>query len=163
MIGLYFLIFMVQNSLKSNNVIQVETEVARLEKLKSSKMKELVLKKRTELEEICRKTRLIPEIDNAVEYAVDAIESGNFLLSTKLTAIIFSAKDLFSFFVQVLWTLLVCSNKLNFRLPKSKKKLLAEKRYLKGLRNGWQHAMKSLGLRNTTGLVICNLLQHCQF
>jgi len=91
MIGLYFFIFMVQNSLKSNNVIQVETEVARLEKLKSSKMKELVLKKRTELEEICRKTRLIPEIDNAVEYAVDAIESGNFLLSTKLSAIIFSA------------------------------------------------------------------------
>lgn len=82
---------MVQNSWKSNNVIQVEAEVARLEKLKSSKMKELVLKKRTELEEICRKTHLIPEIDNAVEYAVEAIESGNFLFSTKLTAIIFSA------------------------------------------------------------------------
>jgi len=54
-------------------------------------MKELVLKKRAELEEICRKTHLIPEIDNAVEYAVDAIESGNFLLSTKLIAIIFFA------------------------------------------------------------------------
>jgi hypothetical protein len=23
------------------------------------------------------------------------------------------------------------------------------------LRNGWQHVMKSLGLRNTTGLVVC--------
>jgi len=82
---------MVQNSWRSDNVIQVEEEVARLEMLKSSKMKELVLKKRTELEEICRKTHLIPEIDNAVEYAVEAIESGNFLLSTKLIAIIFFA------------------------------------------------------------------------
>lgn len=39
-------------------------------------MKELVLKKRTELEEICRKMHLVPEIDNSVEYAVEAIESG---------------------------------------------------------------------------------------
>ena len=86
--GLYFLIFMVHNSCRSNNVMQVEAEVARLEALKSSKMKELVLKKRTELEEICRKTHLIPEIDNAVESAVDAIESGSFLLSSKSIAII---------------------------------------------------------------------------
>lgn len=59
--------------------MQVEVEVSRLEELKSSKMKELVLKKRTELEEICRKTHLVPEIDGAVEYAVEAIESGNIL------------------------------------------------------------------------------------
>ncbi|QCE07558.1 65-kDa microtubule-associated protein 3-like [Vigna unguiculata] len=65
------------NTLSVEFINLVETEVARLEKLKSSKMKELVLKKRTELEEICRKTHLIPEIDNAVEYAVDAIESGS--------------------------------------------------------------------------------------
>jgi hypothetical protein len=54
-------------------------EVSRLEELKSSKMKELVLKKRTELEEICRKTHLVPETDGAIEYAVEAIESGNIL------------------------------------------------------------------------------------
>ncbi|RDX98664.1 65-kDa microtubule-associated protein 3, partial [Mucuna pruriens] len=64
-------------SWKSNNFMQVEAEVSRLEELKSSKMKELVLKKRTELEEICQKTHLIPEIDSAVEYAVEAIESGS--------------------------------------------------------------------------------------
>lgn len=57
--------------------MQVEAEVSRLEELKSSKMKELVLKKRAELEEICRRTRLIPEIDSEVENAVEAIESGN--------------------------------------------------------------------------------------
>ncbi|KAJ1418853.1 alcohol dehydrogenase [Sesbania bispinosa] len=34
-----------------------------------------------------------------------------------------------------LWTLLVCLSKLNFRLPKSKRDLLAERKYLKGSRN----------------------------
>ena len=60
----------------NNNFMQVEAEVSRLEDLKSSKMKELVLKKRTELEEICRKTHLVPELHSAGEYAVEAIESG---------------------------------------------------------------------------------------
>ncbi|KHN24415.1 65-kDa microtubule-associated protein 3 [Glycine soja] len=40
-------------------------------------MKELVLKKRAELEEICQKTHLIPEIDSAVKYVVEATESGS--------------------------------------------------------------------------------------
>lgn len=39
-------------------------------------MKELVLKKRSELEEICRKTHLIAEVDTSIEYAIEAIESG---------------------------------------------------------------------------------------
>lgn len=64
------------NTLSEDFINCVEVEVSRLEELKSSKMKELVLKKRTELEEICRKTHLVPEIDGAVEYAVEAIESG---------------------------------------------------------------------------------------
>ncbi|TKY51958.1 65-kDa microtubule-associated protein 3 [Spatholobus suberectus] len=51
------------NTLSVDFINCVEVEVARLEELKSSKMKELVLKKRTELEEICRKTHLVPEID----------------------------------------------------------------------------------------------------
>jgi len=62
-----------------NIFMQVEAEVSRLEELKSSKMKELVLKKRAELEEICQKTHLIPKIDSAVEHAAEAIESGKFL------------------------------------------------------------------------------------
>lgn len=44
--------------------------------LKATKMKELVLKKRMELDEICRKTHLIPEGDNEVEQAIEAIDSG---------------------------------------------------------------------------------------
>lgn len=39
-------------------------------------MKELVLKKRTELEEICRKTHLVPEADCGTEHLMAAIESG---------------------------------------------------------------------------------------
>ncbi|CAK7337098.1 unnamed protein product [Dovyalis caffra] len=65
------------NTLSVDFIKYVEAEVSRLEELKSSKMKELVLKKRSELEEICRKMHMIPEIDAAVEYAVEAIESGN--------------------------------------------------------------------------------------
>lgn len=56
--------------------MQVEAEVARLEELKASKMKELVLKKRSELEEICRKTHMITEADSVLECVVEAMESG---------------------------------------------------------------------------------------
>uniref|UniRef100_A0A6M2F212 65-kDa microtubule-associated protein 3-like n=1 Tax=Populus davidiana TaxID=266767 RepID=A0A6M2F212_9ROSI len=65
------------NTLSLDFIKYVEAEVSRLEELKSSKMKELVLKKRSELEEICRKMHMISEADAAVEYAVEAIESGN--------------------------------------------------------------------------------------
>ncbi|KVI07191.1 Microtubule-associated protein, MAP65/Ase1/PRC1 [Cynara cardunculus var. scolymus] len=56
--------------------LKVEEEVSRLENLKASRMKELVFKKRSELEEICRKTHLIPESDRSLEIALEAIESG---------------------------------------------------------------------------------------
>ncbi|KAG9440922.1 hypothetical protein H6P81_021087 [Aristolochia fimbriata] len=54
----------------------VEAEVSRLEVLKSTKMKELVLKKRSELEDICRRTHMVEETDTAIEQAIEAIESG---------------------------------------------------------------------------------------
>lgn len=41
-------------------------------------MKELVLKKRLELEEICRKTHMVADADSAMEYVIEAIESGNY-------------------------------------------------------------------------------------
>ena len=45
-------------------------------------MKELVFKKKGELEDICRKTHLIPESDNAVDLAIEAVQSGNYMSST---------------------------------------------------------------------------------
>ena len=56
--------------------MQVEAEVSRLEELKSSKMKELVLKKRSELEEICKKTHLVLDSESSIEDAIEAIEYG---------------------------------------------------------------------------------------
>ncbi|EOY22964.1 Microtubule associated protein family protein isoform 2, partial [Theobroma cacao] len=64
------------NTLSVDFINYVEAEVSRLEELKSSKMKELVLKKRSELEDICRKTHLVPDSDSAIEDAIEAIESG---------------------------------------------------------------------------------------
>lgn len=55
---------------------QVEAEVSRLEELKASKMKDLVLKKKAELEELRRRTHLLAEANGDIEFAVEAIESG---------------------------------------------------------------------------------------
>ncbi|XP_050249882.1 65-kDa microtubule-associated protein 3 [Quercus robur] len=54
----------------------VEAEVVRLEQLKSSKMKELVIKKRLELEEICRRIHMVTETLSIMEDSVEAMESG---------------------------------------------------------------------------------------
>ncbi|CAO2829432.1 unnamed protein product [Amaranthus hypochondriacus] len=64
------------NALSADCIKHVEAEVSRQELLKSSKMKELVLKKRTELEEICRKSHLVPEENCETEHLMEAIESG---------------------------------------------------------------------------------------
>ncbi|KAK9063242.1 hypothetical protein SSX86_017112 [Deinandra increscens subsp. villosa] len=64
------------NLLSIEFINYVEAEVSRLESLKSSKMKELVFKKRSELEDICRKTHLLPEANGSMEIAMEAIETG---------------------------------------------------------------------------------------
>ncbi|KAI7745389.1 hypothetical protein M8C21_011102 [Ambrosia artemisiifolia] len=64
------------NLLSVEFINHVEAEVSRLESLKSSKMKELVFKKRSELEDICRKTHLLPDSDSSMEIAMEAIETG---------------------------------------------------------------------------------------
>ncbi|XP_076944794.1 65-kDa microtubule-associated protein 3-like [Bidens hawaiensis] len=64
------------NLLSVEYINHVEAEVSRLESLKSSKMKELVLKKRSELEDICRKTHLLPDSDSSMEMVMEAIETG---------------------------------------------------------------------------------------
>ncbi|XP_010271124.1 PREDICTED: 65-kDa microtubule-associated protein 6-like isoform X2 [Nelumbo nucifera] len=52
------------------------SEVERLTKLKASRMKELVMKKRSELEEICRKAHIEPDTSTAAEKANALIDSG---------------------------------------------------------------------------------------
>ncbi|CAN6465700.1 unnamed protein product [Victoria cruziana] len=61
----------------SNETVQQATEeVERLTRLKASKMKELVLKRRSELEEICRKAHLDPDMSTAPEKSIALIDSG---------------------------------------------------------------------------------------
>ncbi|PIN05779.1 hypothetical protein CDL12_21677 [Handroanthus impetiginosus] len=62
--------------LSADYINYVKAEVSRLNELKASKMKELVLKKKAELEDICRKTHLIPEPDSSIDSAIDAVEAG---------------------------------------------------------------------------------------
>uniref|UniRef100_A0A1D1XLT1 65-kDa microtubule-associated protein 3 n=1 Tax=Anthurium amnicola TaxID=1678845 RepID=A0A1D1XLT1_9ARAE len=54
----------------------VEAEVSRLEELKASKMKDLVLKKKAELEELRRRAHLLTEASSEIEFAVETIETG---------------------------------------------------------------------------------------
>lgn len=50
----------------------------RLQQIKSCKMKEVICKKRLDLEDRCRKAHMIAEANNAANYSVEAIESGKF-------------------------------------------------------------------------------------
>lgn len=63
------------NSLSMGFINHVEAEVLRLEQLKSSKMKDLVLRKKIELDDLRRRTHLVPEADNSAEYAIEDIET----------------------------------------------------------------------------------------
>ncbi|PHT68895.1 65-kDa microtubule-associated protein 3 [Capsicum annuum] len=65
------------NMLSMEFITYVEEEVGRLEELKASKMKELVLKKKSELEEIYRKTHMVIDSDSAMNIAIEAIVSGD--------------------------------------------------------------------------------------
>ncbi|ONK61288.1 uncharacterized protein A4U43_C08F28140 [Asparagus officinalis] len=55
---------------------QTEAEVERLTKLKASRMKELVLKRRIELEELCKKAHMEPDMSTAPEKSNALIDSG---------------------------------------------------------------------------------------
>ncbi|CAM0954042.1 unnamed protein product [Alopecurus aequalis] len=64
------------NALSIDFLSYVEAEVLRLEQLKASKMKELVLKKQTELEELRRQAHLVGEEHYATQFSIEAIEAG---------------------------------------------------------------------------------------
>ncbi|XP_057757870.1 65-kDa microtubule-associated protein 4-like [Arachis stenosperma] len=61
------------NMLSIDSVIYVEAEVRRLKQLKSTKMKELVLRKKLELEEICKSSHLIAETVFPSEHPSESI------------------------------------------------------------------------------------------
>ncbi|OMP00602.1 Microtubule-associated protein, MAP65/Ase1/PRC1 [Corchorus olitorius] len=61
------------NVLSIESIQNVEEEVFRLEQLKTSRLKEIVLKKKVELEDMCRRTHMVME---AGGYSIEAMESG---------------------------------------------------------------------------------------
>lgn len=60
----------------TENIEQASAEVERLTKLKASRMKELVMKRRSELEDLCRKTHIEPDSSTAPEKSNALIDSG---------------------------------------------------------------------------------------
>ncbi|CAA7021017.1 unnamed protein product [Microthlaspi erraticum] len=64
------------NSLSEDFIKYVKAEVVRLGEVKASKMKELVLKKRSELKDICRKRDMLPVSDSAIEQTIVSFGSG---------------------------------------------------------------------------------------
>ncbi|KAB2017508.1 hypothetical protein ES319_D08G167500v1 [Gossypium barbadense] len=62
--------------LSVDSIEKVEDEVSRLEQLKTSRMKEIVLKKKVELEDMCRRTHMVMEALISTDYSIEAMESG---------------------------------------------------------------------------------------
>ncbi|KAK9008425.1 hypothetical protein V6N11_075320 [Hibiscus sabdariffa] len=63
-------------ALSTEMIEQASAEVERLAKLKASRMKELVMKRRLELEDICRIIHIEPDASTAVEKSNAMIDSG---------------------------------------------------------------------------------------
>lgn len=90
---LFAILLYVQSSCEKSKCVltfclQVESEVSRLEHLKLSKMKELILKKRLELENECRRAHMSPEA-SGVMFSVEDIES------RKTSTLFINIKDCF--------------------------------------------------------------------
>ncbi|XP_006649703.1 65-kDa microtubule-associated protein 7-like [Oryza brachyantha] len=64
------------NILSLETIQETEEEVERLTKQKASRMKELVLKKRLELEDICSNAHMEPDMSTAPEKIIALIDSG---------------------------------------------------------------------------------------
>ncbi|GAB2235196.1 hypothetical protein Droror1_Dr00027690 [Drosera rotundifolia] len=64
------------DSLSLNFLSYVESEVWRLETLKSSKLKDFLLKKKSDLEDTCQKAHMILDPHNTRQYSTEVIESG---------------------------------------------------------------------------------------
>ncbi|KHN30265.1 65-kDa microtubule-associated protein 6 [Glycine soja] len=70
--------------LSTEMIEKASAEVDRLAKLKASRMKELVFKKRSKLEEICKLTHIEPDTSTAAEKASALIDFGLFLCINRL-------------------------------------------------------------------------------
>lgn len=75
------------NTLSVDFINYAEIEVLRLQKMKSSKIKEVLLKKKSHLDEICRAAHMVVDGQNSIDYSAETIESGAIDLSYLLEQI----------------------------------------------------------------------------
>ncbi|CAA3032640.1 65-kDa microtubule-associated protein 3 [Olea europaea subsp. europaea] len=64
------------NILSLDFINHAEAEVLRLQEMKSSKMKEVLLKKRSVLEDICRASHIVVGEQNSIDFSIETIECG---------------------------------------------------------------------------------------
>ncbi|WVZ65153.1 hypothetical protein U9M48_014563 [Paspalum notatum var. saurae] len=72
--------------LSEETIEKMEAEVGRLTKLKTSRLKEIVMKRRTELEEICQNAHIEPDVSTAPEQTDALIDSGCLVDPSELLA-----------------------------------------------------------------------------
>lgn len=61
-------------------ILQAEAEVSRLQQMKSSKIKEVLLKKKSDLDELCRRAHIVSDEHSAMDFSVEALQSGRSLI-----------------------------------------------------------------------------------
>ncbi|KAH9574264.1 hypothetical protein CY35_01G047700 [Sphagnum magellanicum] len=66
----------IPGTLSSDTIAQAQMEVDRLDTLKASRMKELVVKRRLELEDICRCAHMEPDANTTEEKLIAMVDSG---------------------------------------------------------------------------------------
>ncbi|KAI3693292.1 hypothetical protein L6452_33126 [Arctium lappa] len=64
------------NALSSETIKFIETEISRLQQLKASKIKEVLLKKRMDLEQLCRQAHMPVVMHGAIDFSAETLESG---------------------------------------------------------------------------------------
>ncbi|PWA51764.1 hypothetical protein CTI12_AA456540 [Artemisia annua] len=64
------------NALSLESLKTTETEISRLQQIKSSKIMEVLMKKRADLEQLCRQARMPVVTNGAIDFSVDTLQSG---------------------------------------------------------------------------------------
>nr|GEW92511.1 65-kDa microtubule-associated protein 3-like [Tanacetum cinerariifolium] len=64
------------NALSLESLKSTETEISRLQQMKSSKIMEVLMKKRADLEQLCRQARMPVVTNGAIDFSVETLQSG---------------------------------------------------------------------------------------
>ncbi|GJR70221.1 65-kDa microtubule-associated protein 3-like protein [Tanacetum coccineum] len=68
------------NALSLESLQPTETEISRLQQMKSSKIMEVLMKKRADLEQLCRQARMPVVTNGEIDFSVETLQSGKNLI-----------------------------------------------------------------------------------